>query len=114
MEETTLMTDVDIYDQLCDSYRAIDEFRTRLLGFLPLVTAGGVFALLAKGVGLTADKRNLLEPVAIFSVLITIGLYIYELYGMTKCHCLTETGKYLERMAHIHGQFVTRPGQSGV
>jgi hypothetical protein len=24
------------YDQLCTSYRAIDDFRAKLLGFLPL------------------------------------------------------------------------------
>ncbi len=29
------------YQQLCDSYRAINDFRTKLLGFLPLATGGG-------------------------------------------------------------------------
>jgi hypothetical protein len=33
------------YDQLCISYRAIDEFRAKLLGFLPLVTGGGLVLL---------------------------------------------------------------------
>ncbi len=99
------MTDSDVYNDLCTSYRAIDEFRAHLLGFLPLATAGGggVFAL-------TGGKQKLLEPVAIFGVFITIGLYAYELYGITKCHYLIKTGEYLERQAHIPGQFATRPG----
>ena len=33
------------YDQLCSSYRAIDDFRAKLLGFLPLVTGGGLILL---------------------------------------------------------------------
>jgi hypothetical protein len=30
------------YDQLCHTYRAIDDFRAKLLGFLPVVTGGGL------------------------------------------------------------------------
>src|SRR5262245_44923641 len=33
------------YDQLRVSYRAIDDFRANLLGFLPLVTGGGFLLL---------------------------------------------------------------------
>lgn len=29
------------YQELCSSYHAIDDFRAKLLGFLPLATAGG-------------------------------------------------------------------------
>ena len=35
------------YKKLCTSYRAIDDFRAKLLGFLPLAT-GGVFLLIDK------------------------------------------------------------------
>ena len=34
------------YDQLCYSYRAIDDFRAKLLGFLPLATGTGIFLLI--------------------------------------------------------------------
>jgi hypothetical protein len=74
------MSDSDVYKELCTSYRAIDDFRTKLLGFLPLATAAGVIALFGKDVSLTQDKLTFLEPVAIFGVLITIGLYAYQLY----------------------------------
>jgi hypothetical protein len=33
------------YNELCTSYHAIDDFRTKLLGFLPLVTGGGLVLL---------------------------------------------------------------------
>jgi hypothetical protein len=33
------------YRELCTSYRAIDDFRTKLLGFLPLATGTGIFFL---------------------------------------------------------------------
>ncbi|MBN2419289.1 MAG: hypothetical protein JXL81_07880, partial [Deltaproteobacteria bacterium] len=44
-----IVTDLDekrliIYKELCNSYRAIDNFRAKLLGFLQLAT-GGVFLL---------------------------------------------------------------------
>lgn len=34
-----------VYDQLCNSYRALDDFHMKLLGFLPLAT-GGVILLI--------------------------------------------------------------------
>jgi hypothetical protein len=35
-----------VYEQLCISCRAIDDFRANLLGFLPLATGTGVLLLL--------------------------------------------------------------------
>jgi hypothetical protein len=43
------------YDQLCMSYRAIDDFRTKLLGFLPLVTGGGLLLLTGKADGFARE-----------------------------------------------------------
>src|SRR5258708_32454447 len=102
-------SDSDDYKELCPSYRAMDEFRTKLLGFLPLATAAGVVALFGKDLSFTQERLKHLEPVAIFGVLTTCGLYAYELYGITKCHYLIETGKCLERRSLVPGQFATRP-----
>jgi hypothetical protein len=33
------------YQEFCNSYRAIDDFRAKLLGFLPLATWTGIFLL---------------------------------------------------------------------
>ena len=55
-----------VYQELCTTYRAIDDFRAKLLGFLPLVSGAGVFVLL--GDALTTDAQRLtalpfLEPI---------------------------------------------------
>jgi (4S)-4-hydroxy-5-phosphonooxypentane-2,3-dione isomerase len=42
------------YQESCNSYHAIDDFRTKLLGFLPLVTGGGLIFLS----GRTEDVRE--------------------------------------------------------
>jgi hypothetical protein len=95
------------YNQLCDSYHAIDDFRTKLLGFLPLVTGGGLVLLSGK-----ADdvRREFFRPVGLFGILVTAGLLAYELYGIKKCHALLEAGKAMERDMKLEdGQFNRRP-----
>ena len=99
---------LDVYKELCNSYRAIDEFRTKLLGFLPLVTAGAAVALLPNNIQLSGDKPKIFELVAIFGVFTAVGLYAYELYGITKCTYLINLGAHLESEAGIYGQFRTR------
>ncbi|MFI9561282.1 hypothetical protein [Nonomuraea endophytica] len=96
------------YDQLCASYRAIDDFRTKLLSFLPLVTGGGIVLL----TGNAQEVRNEFFPlVGIFGAAITVGLLAYELYGIKKCHELIHHGKAIERdeLSLENGQFQTRP-----
>jgi hypothetical protein len=103
----------DAYDQLCQTYRAIDDFRAKLLGFLPLVTGGGLLLVTAKKADLDAD---LFKPVGIFGVAVTLGLFALELYGIRKCHALIEAGVCLERSLRLPaGQFKDRPkGVAGV
>ena len=98
-----------IYTELCNSYRAIDDFRTKLLGFLPLVTGTGLFFLVT-------DKEKIdlaqsyLGPVGVFGFVITLGLFFYEFYGIKKCGALIEAGKQLEKALKIRkGQFIKRP-----
>ena len=98
-----------IYTELCNSYRAIDDFRTKLLGFLPLVTGTGLFFLVT-------DKEKIdlaqsyLGPIGIFGFVITLGLFVYEFYGINKCGALIEAGIELEKALNIsHGQFTKRP-----
>ena len=104
---------INVYDQLCQSYRAIDDFRAKLLGFLPLASAGGAFLLLSD-VLVNPEKSKLvkpfLEPLGLFGFVITLGLFFYEIYGIRKCHALIEAGKKLERSLGItDGQFNRRP-----
>jgi hypothetical protein len=99
------------YQQLCDSYRAIDDFRTKLLGFLPLATGSGIFLLLGP---LSDEKTSHLAkpytlPVGIFGFVITFGLFCYELNGIKKCDHIIKAGKQNEVRLCIGGQFLSRP-----
>lgn len=104
---------IKVYDQLCLSYRAIDDFRAKLLGFLPLASAGGAFLLL-NDVLVNPEKskfaKPFLEPLGLFGFVITLGLFFYEIYGIRKCHALIEAGIQLECSLGItDGQFISRP-----
>lgn len=93
----------DFYKEICSSYRAIDDFRAKLLGFLPLATSG-IFLL--------ANERinpEYLPVIGAFGVLITVGLLFYELHGINKCHSLIEAGKAIEGKLQIKGQFSCIP-----
>ncbi|MCY1143257.1 hypothetical protein OWR29_35125 [Actinoplanes sp. Pm04-4] len=104
------------YEQLCSSYRAIDDFRAKLLGFLPLVTDGGLILL----TGRSADMREeFFRPVGLFGLAVTAGLLAYEMFGIRKCHALVRAGQDLECALglpvagdpdhHGAGQFLRRP-----
>lgn len=98
-----------IYQELCQSYRAIDDFRMKLMGLLPLVTAGGIFILIADQTKLNIAQKFFL-PIGAFGFLVAFGLFCYELYGVKKCHGLIQAGRRLEEGMHIeNGQFRTRP-----
>src|SRR5438128_2567031 len=104
---------IKVYDQLCLSYRAIDDFRAKLLGFLPLASGGAAFLLL-NDVLASPDTNKFakafLRPLGIFGFVITLGLFFYEIYGIRKCHSLILCGKRLECSLGItDGQFRQRP-----
>jgi hypothetical protein len=97
-----------VYQQLCDSYRTIDDFHAKLLGFLPLVS-GGVFLLTAS----TDFAKDFLGLIGIFGVAVTLGLLCYEINEIKQCHYLIVVGEQIERQFGIrYGQFRGRP--SGV
>ena len=101
-----------LYGQLCESYRAIDSFRMSLLGLLPLASAGGVLFLFQKE-EFTARQLSLLPPIGAFAFAITLGLLLFEIYGIRKCHALILAGRDLEGRMGTHGQFICRPRAVG-
>jgi hypothetical protein len=114
----------ELYSQVCQSYRAIDDFRMKLLGLLPIATGAGVLALLSSGkVDLNADSadaaqtQQILIGVAVFGIAITLGLFAYELHGIKKCGRLIKIGARIERdmgsSGGYFGQFATRPHRVG-
>ena len=48
-----------VYDRTCESYHAVDDFRMKLLGPLPIATGSGVFLLLGGKTDLLGGKRYL-------------------------------------------------------
>jgi len=97
----------EVYKQLCGSYRAIDEFRTKLLGFLPLATGAGIFLLLADK-KVMSSSQDYLWAIGAFGFIVTLGLFCFELHGIKKCTHLLKHGEKLEESLGT-GQFTNRP-----
>lgn len=102
-----------LYERVCESYHAVDDFRMKLLGLLPLATGAGALLLLNSkidvGDGKTVTEARFLGAIGAFGFLITLGLFAYELHGIKKCHFLIRLGRYLEEQLKIPGQFAMRP-----
>jgi len=106
------------YGRVCDSYQAIDDFRMKLLGLLPVATGTGVFLLLNDNVpvlgpnpaqGQSESLTLVLTAIGAFGAIFTLGLFSYELFGIKKCHYLIRAGQRLEVLLDIQGQFRNRP-----
>ena len=97
-----------VYQQICTSYHAIDDFRAKLLALLPFATGAGIFLLLNKD-AVTADVKPFFGPIGLFGVVITLGLFAYEIYGIRKCHELIIGGQQIEGWLHVAGPFTGRP-----
>jgi hypothetical protein len=102
-----------IYNQICSSHQAIDEFRMKLLGLLPLASLAGIF-LLTKSesvLDIIGGTSNAAEPnppiafIAIFAAFFTLALFVYEVRGILRCHGLILKGKAIEERLKIIGQF---------
>jgi hypothetical protein len=94
------------YEELCTSYRAIDDFRAKLLGFLPLASGTGI--LLSEN-NIASQAESFLIAIGAFGFFVTLGLFSYEIYGIKKCAALIKTGKHMERLLQLEGQFRKRP-----
>ena len=101
-----------VYVQLCASYHAIDDFRAKLLGFLPLASGAGFFLLLSDALvdPAKADAaKPFLLPIGIFGMVVTLGLFSYEIYGIKKCQDLILLGRCIEESMQVTGHFLKRP-----
>jgi|CXWL01.1.fsa_nt_gi hypothetical protein len=95
------------YSELCTSYKAIDDFRQKLLALLPLVSGASIF--------LFKEGNNQSTLMAVFGFMVTFGLLIFEVHGIRKCTHLIVLGQFLEKTLEIEGQFRNRPnGLKGI
>src|SRR5258708_39829758 len=95
------------YSELCRSYQALREFRMKLLGLLPIASVVGLVAL---GKALPTSPQPELQPeavgyIVIFSVILTLALFGYEVRSLLMCHAYSVTGARLEAAMGIPGQF---------
>src|SRR5262245_2265910 len=94
------------YNVACDLYQRIDDFRAKLLGFLPLVSGTGIFLLLNKSI--SKINQNFLVAVGLFGFAVTLGLLFYELRGVQRCVRLINVAASLEKTMNVAGPFRLR------
>src|SRR5437868_7384549 len=95
------------YQEVCKSYQAIADFRAKLLGFLPLASGAGAYAVLSK-----EPIPNWSWVAGVFGFAITLGLFLYELRGLQRAGALEEVGRDLELQLGLLGQFRDQPEAS--
>jgi hypothetical protein len=96
------------YAEICKSYHAIDDYRTKLLGFLPLTSLVGLLLLDPGKLALMASgmPSELMGFAGIFAAALTITLFGYELRGMQRTDHLITEGIHLEQQLGLeHGHF---------
>ena len=84
-----------IYDEVCRRHDGIADFRAKLLTLLPIASGAGIFLLVAKD-AITPTALPHLLPIGAFGVLVTLGLFMYELRGIQECNALISAAKKLE------------------
>ena len=89
--------------EVCATYHRLKSFRASLLGFLPLASSVGAFTLLQ-------NIPATIPIVSLFSLLFTIGLFVYEIHGKLLVKRLISIGAMAETNLSIEfGQFSKRP-----
>lgn len=94
------------YEEVCNSYHAIDEFRTKLLGILPIASLAGIL-LLGKDNLFQSDwfYQRLVGFASFFAAAFTLALFLFEIRGILRCHHLIVRGAKLETELDVKGQF---------
>jgi len=98
------------YGELCKSYHVIDTFRAELLKFLPFVSGSGILLIFKY---IKPANQGKLFLLGIIGIVITLGLFFFELRGIHRCTRLINTGKKLEKLMNVKGQFVCYPDTIG-
>jgi hypothetical protein len=80
------------YQEIGATFRQLDDFRAKLLGFLPLVSGVGIFAILQQ-------QGNVIVPstLGLLGAVVTLGLGIHEFRTILRCKALIDAGRQLEQ-----------------
>jgi hypothetical protein len=93
------------YAEVCRSYHAIDDFRTKLLGVLPVASLAGILLVSNETPLLDGSPQPLIGFGSFFAAAFTLGLFLFEIRGILRCHHLIVRGEELERSLDVKGQF---------
>lgn len=97
-----------VYQEVCRSYHAVDDFRMKLLGILPVTSLVGIFGLSTNAIVATEAHHmanRLAGFIGTFAAIFTAALFIYEIRGILRCSALIRRGQSLETRLGVHGQF---------
>lgn len=98
-----------VYEQICTSYHDIEDFRGRLLGLLPFVTASSFAVTLISNPQKSQALTDLVLPFGLLGALVTLGLFFYEAENLKRSTLLTAQGRTLEKDMNIIGPFAPHP-----
>jgi hypothetical protein len=100
------------YQEVCKNHAGITDFRAKLLALLPIASGAGIGLLVIQGDGaLSTTDAGLLVALGVFGVLVTTGLFLYELRQIDVCKQLRNHAAWIEKQLDIHaGQFGGRRG----
>jgi hypothetical protein len=84
----------ELYGRLCTAYHAIDDFRSKLLSFLPLVSGLSIWGLVGKSNTIPDQYWPAIGFLGAFTV---FALAIYETKGIQKCVAIIDAGAAIEK-----------------
>jgi hypothetical protein len=93
------------YAEVCNSYHAVDDFRAKLLGILPIASLAGILLVSDKSPLLDGKTQQLIGFGSAFAAAFTLALFLFEIRGILRCHNLIERGRDLESALAVKGQF---------
>jgi hypothetical protein len=102
----------DVYKEVCNSYHAIDEFRAKLLGILPIASLAGILVVGKEPLILQPAGQHLIGFASFFAAAFTLALFLFEIRGILRCHLLIERGAEIEKALRVRGQFCVCTQQS--
>jgi hypothetical protein len=97
------------YQEVGRSCGAIEDFRAKLLGLLPLASGTGIFLLLNGSSNDLVRKPFILAPIGLFGCFITLGLAVLESRLQRRNGSLIQAGKWIEEKSlKLPGPFMLR------
>lgn len=95
---------LDLYKEICSSWRLLTDVRFKLLGLIPIISVVILLTLL----GRTPEEASPAARIAIalFGLIVTIGLYIYDQRNSELYDDLISRGRKIEEELGVDtGQF---------